>query len=138
MLPNAFIGKKTKPTDAELSVALGKSIECWNDLLAELADKDGIDEQEWNSYSPKAGWSLKVKKGSRTILYLSPSKGSFRASFALGDKAAKTAMKAGPDRLIKLVKQAPRYAEGAGVRIEVKSAKDLPLVITLARCKAAN
>jgi hypothetical protein len=138
MLPNAFIGKKTKPTDAELSAALGQSSATWNELLAELADSEGIDEQEWSSYSLKAGWSLKVKKGARTILYLSPGKGWFRASFALGDKAAKAAMKAGPDRLIKLVKQAPRYAEGAGVRIEVKSAKDLPLVITLARCKAAS
>jgi hypothetical protein len=62
----------------------------------------------------------------------------FRASFALGDKAVKAAIKAGPPRLATLIQQASRYAEGTGVRVEVKSAKDLPLVITLARCKAAN
>jgi hypothetical protein len=138
MPTNAFIGKRSKPTGAELSTVLGRSMNNWNNLLAELADKEGIHEQEWSSYSPKAGWSLKVKKGSRTILYLSPCKDMFRASLALGDKAAKAAIKAGPARLVKLIQQAPKYAEGTGVRIEVKSAGDIPLVIALAHCKAIN
>src|SRR5574340_223465 len=95
MLPNAFIGKRTKPTDKELSEALGPARELWDHLLADLAREQEISGQEWSSYSPKAGWSLKVKYGDRTILYLSPCQRSFRASFALGDKAVKAAPASG-------------------------------------------
>ena len=45
----------------------------WNELLAALA----LPIQEWNSYSPKAGWSLKLKLGKRTIVYLAPARAAF-------------------------------------------------------------
>ena len=80
MSPNAFIGRTKAPTDAELSAELGAARVLWDELLAELA----LPIQEWNSYSPKAGWSMKVKQGKRTILYLAPCHDSFRVAFILG------------------------------------------------------
>ena len=68
MTPNAFIGRTKPPTDEELSAELGVVRALWDELLADLA----LPVQEWNSYSPKAGWSLKLKQGKRTIVYLSP------------------------------------------------------------------
>jgi hypothetical protein len=135
MLANAFIGKPTKPSDGDLSAALGPAATLWHRLIADLAEQFDTSGNEWSSHSPKAGWSLKVKRGAKTVLYLSPCSKAFRASFALGDKAAKAAIEAGPPQLAKLVTQARRYAEGTGVRTEVKSARDLPLIMTLARCK---
>ena len=58
MSPNAFIGRTKAPTDAELSTELGAARVLWDELLAELS----LPIQEWNSYSPKAGWSMKVKQ----------------------------------------------------------------------------
>jgi hypothetical protein len=104
-----------------------------------LAEQHDTGLHEWNSYSLKAGWSLKVKHGTRTILYLSPCRGGFRASFALGDKAVKAALHSDlPARVLKIIREAKRYAEGTAVRIEVKTGKDLPIIGKLAELKLAN
>ena len=135
MLPNAFIGKATEPTSQELAAELGTSQVLWDKLLATLA-KLHIDEQEWNSYSRKAGWALKVKQGTRTILYLSPARGCFTASFALGEKALQAARASGlPDAVLKVIDGAKRYAEGTAVRVEVRTTKDLDVVKKLAQAK---
>ena len=68
MSPNAFIGRTLPPTDDELSAQLGAARVLWDELLAQLA----LPIQEWHSYSPKAGWSLKLILKKRTILYLAP------------------------------------------------------------------
>jgi hypothetical protein len=139
MLPNAFIGKPKKPSEEELVSVLGSTKVLWDQLLAALADELDISTHEWNSYSLKAGWSLKVKKDDRTILYLSPCSGSFRVSFALGDKAVKAALQSKlPPRILKIIKEAKRYAEGTAVRIEVKAAPDLAAIHKLAALKLAN
>jgi hypothetical protein len=139
MLPNAFIGKPQKPTDAELTAALGPARTFWDQLLASLADEHKLTVQEWNSYSPKAGWSLRLKLKDRNILYLAPSQGAFRAAFALGDKAVAAARQSDlPKNVIKIINEARRYAEGTAVRIEIKTAKDIETVTKLAGIKLAH
>jgi len=137
MFINAFIGQSKRPTAAELAAALSKALPLWDELLALL--ENDASGREWNSYSKKAGWSLKVKKADRTILYLSPGKGEFRASFALGDKAVQTALgsKLSP-QTIKIVREAKRYAEGTAVQVEVRNARDLRDIQTLAAIKIKN
>jgi hypothetical protein len=132
---NAFIGKPKPPTEAELSAELGASKALWDHLVNDLAAEHKL-AQEWNSYSKKAGWSLRMKRGDRNIVYLSPSRGCFRASFALGDKAVKAALASAlPPSVIKIIKQAKRYAEGTAVRIEVTSVADVETVEKLAAIK---
>jgi hypothetical protein len=135
MSPNAFIGRTKAPTDAELSAELGAARVLWDELLAELA----LPTQEWNSYSPKAGWSMKVKLGKRTILYLSPCHNSFRVAFVLGAKAVEAARRSKlPKAVMKIIDDAPRYPEGTGVRLEITGPKDLAAVRKLAEVKLAN
>jgi hypothetical protein len=135
MSPNAFIGRTKPPTDDELSAELGAVRVLWDELLTELA----LPIQEWNSYSPKAGWSLKVKLGKRTILYLAPCHNSFRVAFVLGAKAVEAARQSKlPKAVIKIIDAAPRYPEGTGVRLEIKARKDLAAVRKLAEVKLAN
>ena len=139
MLPNAFIGKRHPPTDAELSGALGPAKAIWDQLLAGLAAEHKLTVQEWNSYSPKAGWSLQLKRKERNILYLGPCKGAFRAAFVLGDKAVAAARKSDlPQRVIKIINQSKRYAEGTAIRFETVRAKDIKPVVQLAGIKLAN
>ena len=139
MSPNAFIGKAKKPTDGELAAALGPTKAIWDQLLAELDREFGVNINEWNSYSPKAGWSLRVKRKARTIVWLGPREGCFIAAFILGDKAMRAA-RAGklPQRIVKIMEEAPKYPEGAGVRLEVKAPKDIEAVKKLAAIKLAN
>ena len=139
MLPNAFVGKAHKPTDDELVAVLGARKALWDQLVGGLAREHGVEVQEWNSYSPKAGWSLRLKYKDRNIVYLSPSKGCFMASFALGDKAVKAARQSGlPAPVIKIIDEAKRYAEGTAVRLDVKGAKGVAIVKKLAAIKLAN
>ncbi|MBZ5627862.1 MAG: DUF3788 domain-containing protein [Acidobacteriia bacterium] len=135
---NAFIGKASKLTETELAAELGASKALWDQLVDDLAKRHKL-APEWNSYSKKAGWSLRLKRGDRNIVYLSPFRGCFQASFALGDKAVVTALAGGlPKPVIKLIKEAKRYAEGTAVRIDVKGTEDVEIVKKLAAIKLAN
>lgn len=138
-LDNAFAGKTKPPTDKELSTALGTARDLWNQLLDELADELNLTVSEWNTYSPKAGWSLRIKQCDRVIFYLAPLPGRFRASFALGDKALQAAMASGlPKPVVKIIESAKKYAEGTAVRIEVNGPEDIAVVTKLAKAKIEN
>ena len=135
---NAFIGKTTRPTDAEVSAALGSTAALWKQLVSWM-EEQGVAIQEWNSYSPKAGWALKLKVKKRNIVYLGPCAGYFRVSFILGDRAVAAARKSDLAKsTLKILDEAPRYSEGTGVRLMVKAAKDLAAIRKLALIKMAN
>jgi uncharacterized protein DUF3788 len=139
MLENAFIGKAKQPTAKELAAELGSSTELWNELVAGITKECGITEQEWNSPYPKYGWSLRLKRKKRNIIYLGPSHGCFRVSMVLGDKAMAVARNLDlPKAVKKTVKEAPHYPEGNAIRIEIKSATDLEPIKKLAKVKVEN
>ena len=138
MLANAFTGKPQPPTDAELTAALGASRALWNQLLADLAGQYQLD-WEWHQYSPKAGWSARVKTDKRNIAYLSPSTGAFMASFALSDKAI-AAVREGrfSKKILHIIDSAKKYAEGTAVRLDVKTSADTAAVLKLAGIKLSH
>ncbi|HEV2485990.1 MAG TPA: DUF3788 family protein [Terracidiphilus sp.] len=75
----------------------------------------------------------------RTIIYLGPCTCCFRASIVLGDKAvAATRTSSLPKPVLKLIDDAPRYAEGTGLRLIMKTEKDLPAIRKLTLIKLAN
>jgi hypothetical protein len=138
MLPNAFIGEPRKPTDKQLATALGPAKAVWDQLLANLAEL-GATGQEWKSYSPKAGWSLRLKRKERTIVWLGPCPGIVRVAFILGDRAVEAAREAKlPARVTKALDTATRYPEGTALRIETKNARDITTIIKLAEIKLAH
>lgn len=137
--PNAFIGKPGQPTEEEIQAALGASAEAWAELVNWLVTEQGLDGQEWKSSSPKYGWSLRLKLKKRTIAYLGPCDGCFRVAFVLGDRAVKAAREAGLSKpILKLLDEAPRYAEGTGLRLMVNEPEDLAGIKKLALIKLAN
>lgn len=135
---NAFIGKTEPPDDQELRLALGPAKPLWDQLTARLRQHE-VNSQEWGSYSPKAGWSLRLKRKDRIILYLIPLPGSFHVSLALGNKAVKAARTADlPEHVLKTIAAAKRYAEGTGIRLPVTTFADLAAVEKLALIKIDN
>jgi len=136
MLPNAFLEKPEPPTDGELKAALGKAKSLWDDLLARLKTECELADQEWNSYSRKAGWALRLKKKKRNIIYLSPHKGSFSVSLVLGDKAVSAARESAlPPKVIAMIEEGKRYPEGTAVRMDVTGPKDLANIVGLTDLK---
>jgi hypothetical protein len=139
MLTNAFIDKLEKPKESDLVAVLGSAKALWDKLIADVTSECAIDDEEWKSYSPKAGWSLRLKRKKRNILYLSPSRGSFTATFILGDRAVRVARKSGlPKRVMKIIDEAKRYPEGTAIRIEVKGPRGADVVKKLAVIKMEN
>jgi hypothetical protein len=136
LTPNAFIGCAAAPADDELTAALGSSRPLWDQLLTDLKDQFKLSEFEWNSYSPKAGWSIRARKGKRNILYLVPCKGSFRVAFVLGGKAVQAARENKvPARVLELIDGGTKYPEGLGIRLQVTSRRDLAPIRTLTTLK---
>jgi hypothetical protein len=136
ILPNAFIGKLKKPTPNELTAALGPAKAHWDRLLARLSAELNLVAGEWHSYSPKAGWALRLKMKKRNILYLAPCCGSFRVTFVLGDRAVEAARYSTlPSRVVRLIEEGKRYPEGTAVRLEVTGGKDIAAIVKLAAIK---
>ena len=136
---NAFSGKATEPGDHDLAVALASEKARWDELASDLTREGVVNVQEWNSYSNKAGWSLRLKHKERTIVYLIPLQGAFQAALVLGDKAVKAAGQSPlPAHIKKIVSEARRYAEGTGVRINVHGPENIAAIKQLARIKLEN
>jgi len=129
MRKNLFIGKRDAPDEPELRERLGSRKTLWDCLVSEALSQSGGGTAEWNSYSPKAGWSVRIKRRDRNIVYLSPCDDCLLASFALGEKAIQDALSARlPAEVKKTLREAKKYVEGTAVRITVTSMADMVVV----------
>src|SRR5690242_12188776 len=99
-MTNAFVGKAVEPSDAELAVELGSAQALWT----KLRDEVGLGG-EWHSYSKKAGWSLRLRKGERNIVYLVPGRGEFDISMVFGDRAVAVAKERGLGKMFEGAKK---------------------------------
>jgi hypothetical protein len=139
MIANAFINKTKPPTNAELSAALGTAKPIWDELLTAVAQECDASIREWRSYSPKSGWALRVQRKARTIIWIAPSQDCFEVLFILGEAAMAAARQTRlPQRVLKVINEAPKYPEGSGVRLQVKSMRDLAAVKKLAQIKLTH
>ena len=138
-IPNAFVGRTEKPSLKELAGALGPALPVWNEIIARIGTELSVKDQEWNSYSPKYGWLLKLKLKKRNILYLGPCNQRVRVSLILGDRAMKAARECKlPAKVVKALDEAPHYPEGTGVVLMPKNSADITSVLKLAAVKLAN
>jgi hypothetical protein len=136
--PNSFIGKPSAPVTEELISALGPAAAVWHELVDWFAEQK-VAEQEWKSSGKKYGWSLRLKVKKRNIIYLSPCDGCFRVALIFGHKTMAAARQSNlAESTLKLLDEAPRYPEGTGLRLTVKSSGDLVEIRKLALIKLAN
>jgi hypothetical protein len=139
MALSAFDDKSRQPQDDELGATLGKAFPLWNELRRLIESRFAPVSEEWGFASKSTGWGLRLKGEKRTILYMTPCRGYFLASFVLGEKAVKMAHESDlPGSILEVIDSAKKYAEGRGVRLEVRSAKDVRSVEKLAIIKMAN
>ncbi len=136
---NAFAGQSVEPSRKELAAVLGPNLALWTKLVSDLRHELKLDGEDWHSSGMKYGWSYRLQLRTRNIVYLGPRVGFFVAAFALGDKAVAAARQSGlPARVLKMLAEARRYAEGTALGIEVASPEDLDIVKTLVRIKVDN
>ncbi|MGZ5445417.1 MAG: DUF3788 family protein [Thermoanaerobaculia bacterium] len=134
-----FDDKSAPPSEGALQTALGPSSELWRELIQRISVRFPPLDEVWGFSSKSTGWGLRLKHRERTVLYMTPCKDYFLASFALGEKAVRVAQESRlPRAVLNVIDRSPRYAEGRGVRLEIRKPRDLSAVETLAAAKMAN
>lgn len=125
---------KTKAPDAKtLAAGLGPAKKAWDGLVRHVLETYPPATEAWHFYRT---WSLRLIHKKRTIVYLLPGDGSFRCAFVFGGKATDAARHTRLPKAVKTaIEEAPVYPEGRGFRLEVRTARDVETVKTLAAIK---
>ena len=140
MAISAFGDKSKQPTEEDLKVTLGNTYVHWHSLQKQITSLYTASP-EWGFATKNTGWGLRLRaeKGKRVVLYMTPCKGYFLASFALGEKAVKAAHESDlPLAVLEIIDGSKKYAEGRGVRLEVRSPEDVLNIVKLASSQMAN
>lgn len=96
-------------------------------------------KEEWNFPGEKYGWSFRIKDKKRAIIYRLPRDHFLKVAFVFGQKACDIIFQRGVPEAIKSdLRSAKAYAEGRGIRIDVKSKKQLKDIHFLIDTKLAN
>ena len=133
---SAFGEKTSVPNKETLADTLRGSKTSWDKLIEHTGKVCGGESTEWKYYSKNAGWSLVVKSKGRTILYLIPLEGFFKANFVFGEKAVASAKAAGlPADVVANIAEAKAYAEGRSFMMDVKSDADVGIAMKLIEIK---
>jgi hypothetical protein len=134
-----FTGKETKPSKKDLIEKLGSTYKLWVELEQFVFEKYPNGITEWNYPGIKYGWSYRIKDKKRAIIYLLPRDKYFKAAFVFGQKATDIILESSISKEIKVdLSQSKKYAEGRGIRIDIKKDSIIPDIKKLIEIKLAN
>jgi signal transduction histidine kinase len=138
-MASIFIDKSVKPNPRMLSGALGQSYQYWEEIRDTLEAQYGKLNEDWRYYGASSGWILKSLLKKRNLFFLIPGERFFTVAFVFGDKAVRVIEESDlPVRIVNVLKNARRYAEGRGLRIEVKRQSEVKIVLKLVAAKVGN
>lgn len=134
-----FTQKAVKPTKEDLQKALGDTFELWT-TLAEFTKNAYPDSfEEWKYSSEKYGWSFRISDKKRVLIYLLPRDNFFKVAFVFGQKATDEILDSNiSESIVKEIKLAKVYAEGRGIRIEIKNKSIINDIKKLIKIKIEN
>jgi hypothetical protein len=139
MSTSAFDDKASIPDETMLSSVLGEMFASWNRVRTYTSSTYEKVSEEWKFYSRSAGWSFAVKSKKRTLFYLIPVNGHFKAGFVLGGKATEEALlSAISEDIKKIITDAVQYPEGKSFMFDVKNCNDEDTIIKLIDIKNRN
>lgn len=134
-----FTDKTKQPTETDLKKALNKNFDAWITLAEFTKESYPRATEEWKFSGEKYGWNFGIRDKKRTLIYLLPRDGFFKAAFVFGPKATGIILKSDISDDIKgELRAAKVYAEGRGIRIEVKNKTILNDLKTLITIKIGN
>jgi hypothetical protein len=134
-----FTDKSSIPGDKDMENSLGKMYTAWQDISRFVLDKHPSATLEWNYPGEKFGWSFRIKDKKRAIIYLLPRDKYFKVAFVFGQKAFDQIMgSAVSDEIKNELKSAKKYAEGRGIRLDVKNTEVIKDITELIEIKLLN
>jgi hypothetical protein len=135
----AFDDKAAAPTDAALRRTLGGAAAAWRTLIARTGSRHGPVVEQWSFAGARFGWSLRLQRQARVLLYLIPQEDRFLVGIVLGGKAVAAAKSARlPAAVQKAIAEAPVYGEGTGLRLAVAGEADLAPIERLLDLKVST
>jgi hypothetical protein len=136
MALSALDDRAREPTPSDLRRVLAVADPLWRQLVSHASESFPPVTGQWG-HSARGGWSLRLKRHDRVLLYLTPQASAILVGVVLGEKAAQAAHAAGlPGPVLDLIDEAPRYAEGRGIRLTVATDADLTVAKQLLALKA--
>lgn len=135
-MSSILIDKSLTPDDRTLSGVLGASFNRWTEIKNSITERHGPTREEWKYYGARSGWVLKLLLKKRNLFFVIPGEKHFTLGFVFGDRAVKTIENSSlPASMIREVKDARRYAEGRGLRIDVRNRTTVNHVLKLVDIK---
>ena len=127
------------PDEKALARALGGAKVLWDELIRHVESEHAPVTHRWTASKTSALGFLRLVQKKRTILYLLPREGYFLTAFVFGEKAT-AAVRASdvPAAVVTMLNAARPYAEGRGIRLETRTARDLATMKKLAAIKMAH
>jgi hypothetical protein len=108
----------------------------WTEVVETLRGAHSPLTERWVYGGSKYGWSCRLERGKKGILYLTPDVGHIRMGMALSDAARDAVMAAEvPAQVRQALAVATRAPEGWPVRLPIRSAEDVALTLRLAEIK---
>ncbi|MFN3969620.1 DUF3788 family protein [Flavobacterium sp.] len=137
-MKSIFTNKTEIPTAAQLQEALGETYAYWQTFAEHTKKLYPEATEEWSFASEKFGWSFRIKDKKRILIYLLPRYKFFKVAFVFGQKATDAIMESNISESIKSELQAAKvYAEGRGIRIDIKDSKTTEDILKLIAIKIA-
>jgi len=138
-MTSAFINKEITPTPSDIKEALGNTYDIWQEFAAFTKRIYPGSSEKWHYTNEKNGWSFRISDKKRVLLYLLPRDGYFKVALVYGQKATDTILNSDiAPSIISEITNAKVYAEGRGIRIDVKDPALIPDIKELIRIKIAN
>ena len=139
MPTSIFTDQSRPPTAADLKEVLGKTYNLWNQLHDFVFQCNPDATDEWKYGGKNYGWGYRIKDAKRVIVYFMPCNKYLIASLVFGEAATKLALESKVSTEIKtIISSAKVYAEGRGIRIEVKNKATLEDVKILVGIKVGK
>ncbi len=133
-----FPEKDRKPGEHDLAAALGETYAHWCFLRDHVTGSISGTTGEWNFPGMKYGWNYRIKDKRRAVIYLLPRDKYFLAAMVFGPKATNEILAGDIAHSIREeLRNARPYAEGRGIRIEIRDGKLLPDILKLITIKTS-
>lgn len=137
-MQSIFTDKLNPPTDCVLKAALGETYSLWQVFTEYVRVQYPVATDNW-AYSKSGGWNFSLKDKKRAIVYLLPRDQYFKVALVFGQKATDEVMKSGVAVTIKTeLESAKVYAEGRGIRMEIRDETLVNDIKTLIHIKLKN
>lgn len=134
-----FNNKQVMPDEAALASEIGETKVFLDRICSFIESETGQLTREWKHYGQKSGWTLKLLSKKRNLLFVGPEDGYFVIAFVFGDRAVDAVLKSNlPETIKNELLNSRKYAEGRGIRFEIRSDSELENVLQLIRIKLAN